>query len=360
MITLHPSEDRWHLDAGAGSYEWSYFDGLSDDAEWGFVAIWFRGIPMSPYYTAAIDRARVAGTPLPDPASFAAFNINLYHRGRRIFYALHERPGLDATGAGPDAALGADRVTSIPCADGGIDYLIELDTHLFVRRSALRGTIRIASPAQGPLFDGAPKASTTGGDFWVPASLDGRFQADLELVNTFGRSTPIRFSGRAYHDRNFGARPLHDLRGDWYWGRIHSGERVFVYFAVISPDARDRSGHWALIERGRQVDGSDGLLLSPASSVPHWTTLPRPVSIEGGDMAGGLRLEVRARHSLDAGPFYHRMISDLTVQSDRFGEMRGSGITELLRPSRLGVAGFRPFVKFRVRRDRPPPRSGRR
>lgn len=351
MTTLDPGEDRWHLLDAPGAYEWSYFDGMSADGEWGFVAIWFRGVPMSPYYTAAIDRFTAGRGAPPSPADYSAFNINLYHRGRRIFFALHEGGApLSASPVTTDAAHGDNRIITSTSAAGGRRYRLEIDTRLLLGRKRLHGTIDVEAPPPPAGSGGALTIDpTAAGDWWVPAAPDAAFAAELSL-GALGRERSIRFAGRAYHDRNFGGRPLHHISGDWHWGRIHSEGRVFVYFLVSSPDSADRFSCWRLFEEGRQEAGSDRLTMERALFRPHWTGLPRPTLLEAADEAG-TRLEVRPISTLDAGPFYHRNLSEVTVRRQGMETLTGRGITEFLRPSRLGVAGFRPFVKFRVRRD---------
>ncbi|MEP7217663.1 MAG: hypothetical protein ABI876_02040 [Bacteroidota bacterium] len=352
MIVLQPSEDHFHGLETPGSYEWSYFDGLSDDGEWGFVAIWFRGCPMSPYYTAAIDRHRSGGA-APDPADFAAFNFNLYHRGRRIFYTLQERPRqlFSASDHLPDVRLagnvvrgGENRKT------GGADYFLDFDTKLPFGRSRLVGDIVVTSRSLDSGASGVPYNPTSGGHFWVPAALGGDFTARLDLWR-FGRGVRrVRFSGSAYHDRNFGTEPLHHLRADWHWGRLHSEGKVFVYFAVLPDDGGAPFTRMLLLENGRaeRTIGDFALLEDPRRR--HWSSLSYPAGISAAAADGRFRMRVDRNSTLDSGPFYHRFLSNIRVESEDAGIVEGIGITEFLRPSRLGVAPFRPFVKFRVRR----------
>jgi hypothetical protein len=354
MYLLPGSEDRFHGLTGPGSYEWSYFDGLSEDGEWGFVAIWFRGCPMSPYYTAAIDRWLAdRSAPPPDPDDHAAFSLGLYHRGRRVYSVLHERPRdlFQADTAGPDVRLGGNAVRGGKGPDGGITYLFFLDTKLGLQTSRLSGDIEInalPSAADALATTNDPAAE---GHFWVPAALDGTFTARLDLWRLGRGVERIRFGGRAYHDRNFGTSPLHHLKADWHWGRVHSGARLFVYFAVV-PDSPDEPSFRRLIllENGRLVDAVDDFTLDAEWRGGGLSTLRLPGHLAGRAPGGDIAFDVRDGRALDSGPFYHRMLSRIDLARDGERWIEGSGITEFLRPPRLGVAPFRPFVKFRVRR----------
>lgn len=354
MFILPPTADNFHNVTAPGAYEWTYFDGLSEDGEWGFVAIWFRGIPMSPYYTAAIDRhlSNPAGSP-PNPEDYAAFNFNIYHRGRRIYYALHERPrelwsGSEST---PDVRLANNTVHAGSGPNGSRIYLLAIDTRLPWQRSRVMGDIRIESPRSTLDSLGSPYIPGSQGHFWVPAALDGLFNAQLDIWRRGAGVQKLRFTGRAYHDRNFGTRPLHQIEGAWEWGRVHSERDLFVYFMLPAQSAGDPPFGTLLYLR-------DGALVASESEVRqenrpgrlHWTGLRYPVSIGAEGASGRLGFRATPRRSLDSGPFYHRYLSDVDVRLDGKSVIHAPGIGEYLMPSRLGVGFFRPFVKFRVRR----------
>lgn len=359
MTILHDSEDYFHNLVSPGSYEWSYFDGLSEDAEWGFVAIWFRGCPMSPYYTAAIDHYfRNPSSAPPDPGEYVAFNFNLYHRGRRIYYALHEQPRSlwhdelhrsDIKLAGNTVRFGYPR-------QGGKTTLLGIDTRLSYQMSHIVGDIDIDWRQQDLDSLTSDYVRTETGHFWVPAALDGKFTAQLDLWRLGRRTRPLHFNGRAYHDRNFGTAPLHHLEAAWHWGRVHSDEHTFVYFAVL-PEREGRSERFQrmiLLSNGMLAGKADSFDLYDSPRSPHWSTLPYPRVVKG-ENGGAVPLDFIAQqaYTVDSGPFYHRLISEFTVRMSGLPMIDSApGITEFLRPARLGVAPFRPFVKFRVRRGR--------
>ena len=320
MFILSPSADNFHNVTAPGAYEWTYFDGLSEDGEWAFVAIWFRGIPMSPYYTAAIDRHLAnPSRPAPDPEDYSAFNFNIYHRGRCIYYALHERPrdlwsGSTST---PDVRLAGNTMHAGTGKDGSRIYLLAIDTARSWQRSRVVGDIRIESPR----FDLAGLGSTyepgSEGHFWVPAALDGRFNAQLDLWKRGRGVDKLRFTGRAYHDRNFGTRPLHHLEGQWQWGRVHSERDLFVYFMLPAQSAGDPPfGTLLYLRDGALVASESEVQQENAPGRAHWTGLPYPTLVAAEGSSGRLGFRAVPRRALDSGPFYHRFLSDVTVRLD--------------------------------------------
>jgi hypothetical protein len=77
-----------------------------------------------------------------------------------------------------------------------------------------------------------------------------------------------------------------------------------------------------------------------------WTLkYPSRILISNDD----IKVEVNESYKPESGPFYHRFVSDFKIYFKN-NLVSGKGITEFLKPKRLGIKSFRPFIKFRVRR----------
>ncbi len=107
--------------------------------------------------------------------------------------------------------------------------------------------------ALGSLHFRGPLRQGGGGDrdpvhSWEPVSLGGA-TAELSLVCDAGR---FDVRGRAYHDRNFGTRPL-GAQGiqSWRWGRVSLPEGDLV-FSWVEPSSETRFRKVRLFE----VDGT--------------------------------------------------------------------------------------------------------
>ena len=359
MIVLPPSEDRFHHLKESGSYEWTYFDGLSEDGEHGFTAIWFRGIPMSPYYTATIDRNLGAA----QPERYCAFAFGLYHRGTRIASGLEE--GLEEHFFGdqssPDVRFAENSLHSAEHSDGTTGYRAKIDIRRPLLAGRILGEIEFRFPKHDPIPGAQPYKPEAGRHFWVPAAPNGSFSAALDLVRTGTSARKYRFKGRAYHDRNFGSEPLHHLNLHWNWGRVHFDSKAFVFFDIHARQNQQNAdfAHFKqllVFENGKVIDSVNTVDVETHEMRNHWSTLPYPSAFYSGKSDTGPTFRAETVHLLDSGPFYHRMASRFNVQAVQGGEGQysgtGLGITEYLRPSRLGVSVFRPFVKFRVRRLR--------
>lgn len=354
MILLDRSHDGFHGVDTPGGYEWTYVDGMSDDGLDGFTAIWFRGLPMSPYYTSMIDGDRARAL----PSRYCGFAFNLYERGRTVAATFDEGDAsrFDASAYGPDVRFGSNRLRVVSDADGlqRMEITIDGRTPFLGHRISgeIVGTWRTIEPEGMPIGSFDP----TAGDYWVPVAADGSYSSEISLRRFGGKSRAIRSRGRLYHDRNLGFSPLHENDVRWQWGRVHLEKSTAIFFAVEPTSTSTDSASslttapfhsLMLVEEGRVVRA-----LSTASTVmtsrPHWTGLPAPRSLIVE--AEGARLTSRTIGLLHSGPFYHRMRSHVTLEWE--GEhVEGIGVSEYLRPSRLGVGFFRPFVACRVRRE---------
>ena len=351
MKILDSSHDHFHMIDDHGGYEWTYYDGFSEDGRFGFTAILFRGVPMSPNYAAAIDRGE------GKPGNFAAAAFGLYVDGRNIASWLVDgrESGQFAGGDTGTLELGGVRLEK----HGGGAWRIVIDGRSPLMRRHVSGEIHLRFPERSPdiepdLSEPDPADAT---HYWVPVAPTGTFEASLALTPLFGRTRQIEFSGSAYHDRNLGFGPLQTHDVDWYWGRLHSQNETLIFYHIAARDesrpARAESLEFAsalLIDRTCEtVERIDDLQLRSVDS-PHWASLPYPQRVSCRSASNEtISIEVTTSDLLESGPFYHRATAEITCRwGDR--EAAGIGALEYLRPSRLGVRVFRPFVRFRARR----------
>lgn len=358
LLLLDPSEDRFHNLSERGSYEWTYFDGLSEDGELGFSAIWFRGIPMSPWYSAAIDRDPQNAL----PEQHCAFAFGLYNRKGRIASALEEGPESFFSGDtnSPDVRFRENSLYASPGKGGETGYHIRLNIRRPLLQSRIQGEITLQFPSHDLSGTAVPYDPAAGKHFWVPAAPNGSFNAAIDITGIGRTASRYRFQGRAYHDRNFGVEPLHHLNVHWHWGRLHFGSKAFVFFEVSSAgegsneqskksEEKNSFRRLLLFDGGKLIESSEDGDFASTAWRNHWATLPYPQAVRGSALQSDLRFSARTVSLLDSGPFYHRTAADVEVLH-RGEKETGIGMTEYLRPARLGFRIFRPFVKFRVRR----------
>jgi hypothetical protein len=334
-----------------GGFAWWYADLVAPGGD-GAVLIWSYGLPFLPGYA---DAARRGAPQLP--AQRPSLNLAVYRRGAPAFYLLQEYPAE----APPERPLTDEqrigRSAFWRSVDGGRCTLgAALDCDLPGTRARLTGTLHVAATARLPDAPSDPAAP----HLWTPLTGPATGTLRLELD---GRPL-VEVAGRAYHDRNTGRVPLHDLGIDrWMWGRVPLADRELVYY-LTWPAGGGRPVHF-----GVEI-GADGRMTRTELEVElgrerrAFGGLSRPERIVLS-ASGRPWMEVVHTCVVDAGPFYLRMLSEARTAKGETAE----GWSELCRPHRVDLASHRPFVRMRVHRVDGPnsiwlplftgPRSGR-
>lgn len=327
-----------------GGFAWWYVDLLTPDGD-GLVLIWSYGLPFLPGYA---SRARLGRPELP--TARPSVNVVVYRRGRPSFYLLQEYADPDGAGALPGASPGS---TILPPVlrigdsefrswreDGRQRVEATLDCAVPGSSQRLTGTVRVDGVARRPDGD-AEEADAP--HVWTPLTGPATGTATLD----WGDQSVARLRGRAYHDRNGGAVPLHDLGiRHWIWGRFPLRDRELICYLLWPEHARgsprvlgltiDAAGRTEAVgdlraELGPERRGFAGL---------RW---PERFRLLRGD---ALWAEVRHAVVVDQGPFYLRFQSEARTGD---GE-RALGWGELCRPDAVDRARHRPLVRMRVHR----------
>lgn len=334
MIAIGSTKDAVPPDllSAPGGFAWWYADLVAPGGD-GAVLIWSYGLPFLPGYADAARR----GAP-QFPWQRPSVNVAVYRRGAPVFYLLQEYPSEAPPGRALADNQRVGRSTFWRTADGRRCTLgAALDCDLPGTRARLTGTLQVEGTARlpdSPTVSAAPH-------LWTPLTGPATGTLRLELDGH-----PIaRVEGRAYHDRNAGRVPLHDLGIDrWMWGRVPLADRELVYYLTWPKEGG------LPIHFGVEI-GADGRMTRTELEVHlgrerrTFGGLSRPerLVLRAADRPW---LEVVHTRVADAGPFYLRMLSEARTPS---GES-AKGWSELCRPDRVDLAPHRPFVRMRVHR----------
>jgi carotenoid 1,2-hydratase len=327
----------WAVPAGVlrspGGFAWWYVD-LVTPAGDGAVLIWSYGLPFLPGYAGS---ARAGSAPMP--VERPSVNLAVYRAGKPAFYLLQEHPPspVDERRLTAVQEIGGCRFAR--SLDGGVCTVSAvLDCALPGTDERLTGTVRVDGAARRPENlppdEGAPH-------LWTP--LTGPARGSVELA--VGGKPLVRMAGRAYHDRNHGRVPLHALGiARWMWGRVPLAGRERIYYLLWPENPRA-----APVTVGLDV-GEDGATEEVALAVElgderrEFGGLMRPERIVLKTEDGGPWLAVEHARTVDAGPFYLRLLSRGTAED---GE-QALGWGELCVPARVDLPAHRPFVRMRV------------
>ena len=339
-LVLDPAQDSAHgewLRRTPGGYEWWYFDAVSEDGAWALACIWFLGNPFSPFYRLAARRE--AADPFVHNALF--FALSQHGRLHAYHFTRFPRAEIQADETRPATLRFGPNDLS---ADNGHYSLRLADENANGRRLAADLTFAspILSAAGGTDWDAGERDH-----FWLPAAPACRVTGRIVLQEAHnpGAET-LFFSGRGYHDHNWGRLPFAaDIR-DWYWARASlSDTRAVIAYHVDYHRPRPPARHLLLFDGGdlvRHDPQAQVALHRPRLNV-FGTRYAAHLDVRSGDLAASFSLGRR----LDSAPFYIRALcrADLTLGGAR---ETGTGMAEYFRPRPLSSALVASATKARI------------
>jgi carotenoid 1,2-hydratase len=264
-------------------YRWWYIDALSDDHRYGLAIIGFVGSVFSPYYFSA----RKSGP--ADPEHYCSLNIGLYGAtGHK--WCMTERSKRHLVRDATHFAIGP---SSMAWRQDTLVIMIDEITVPFPSR--VKGEIRLT-----------PKIISTEEHFldplqkhvWRPVAPVCEIEVHLEEPR-------VSWRGHAYHDMNWGARPLEDDFSSWVWSRTALSDHAHIVYDRILRDGTPSSFAMTIGKDGRseRID------------------LPKPVEL--GTAFWRMRRPAHADHpvekimTLEDAPFYTRSLFYTEIEGQR-------------------------------------------
>lgn len=303
VSSLSPPADRLTV---PGGHTWWYAD-LVDDEGRAFVLIVSFGLPFLPGYVQAARDGR------PEkPADRPAVVVAAVEHGRPWFWSVTELTPADISWTHNDirTSLGPIHWTSQSSFEFDADLRGTLGGCEWTAELQIRGRSR-------PRGDGEPEHAP---HEW---NVLGLGEGSVVLTSA-GRT--LRFSGRAYVDRNSSDAPLSEADSPWCWGRLALPGRDLVWYAA------DRDGRTLLVDERTAVGPRPVIATWRVGRWGQW--VPAAVELPGG----GVSL-----HPFDDSPFYTRFLAEGTVAGER-----AYGVAEWCVPSRIDAGWMRPLVRMAV------------
>lgn len=352
-ITTQLDQELWHNMQEPGAYEWWYFDAEDRKSGFSLVVIWFSGFPFSPSYTSHYDKwKQQKSSPPPHPSAYSGFSFQLYENGREIVNFIKE--GRRELFESSHSQLGVRFEKNLFTHDALRDeYALEIDFDFPARHKAVKATL-LFKVQRRILFE--KKDTNNNGKVplhqWllsVPkAAVDGTITITEQKSGAI-RTIPLKADG--YHDHNLGAVPMQEYVSRWYWGRAFSREFDLVYYVVFFKNndyqplsllvLHDNMSETVTIHdtlRFHESTFKKGLF-SPLHS--------RDLDLRYDDTV----LRIHHERVLDAGPFYLRFASTISLQREGRNVEGIRGISEFLNPVRLQSRFMRFFTRSRIWRD---------
>ena len=336
-------DDVWHPRKDAKSYEWWYFDALSDDGTDAVVIVFLDNFVYSPRYNAAASQSR--------SARFPAVSFTYFSGGRAVYRTVQEFNEADFSSSSvlPKCRIGESSFT-FDSAEYGSGYLVTIS-------GALPGGRRLVANLEWLSIESdlSPQSLPPGetGHFWnmvAPRSdVTGR-------ITVFDRRSKIvderHFRGTGYHDHNLDNRWLQKTVREWHWGRGHFADATAVFYRYCEVGDLSPSTKLYVIKNGdltdRIVDYDEQNYARNKFGIRYPTRL-RLISEDN------VRLRVKPFKIIDASFYYLRFLSEITLTLRDGVPRKTTGITEFLAPKTLKYRWLNWLSDIRTGKNGKPP-----
>ena len=213
----------------AGGYRWWYVDGFSDCGQFGITVIAFIGSVFSPYYF----RSRSRGDALAE--EHVSLNAILYGPSKSR-WCMTERASAALTQSSTSLTIGP---SAVRLTDDGLN--IEIDERATPFGQRVRGVVQIQF---AQCSDTCFELDDAGEHWWWPIAPLAQVQVAMERPE-------LAWSGSAYIDSNYGARPIETGFSSWNWCRGHaSGQGCQIHYDAQLANGRNKQLSLSVDEAG--------------------------------------------------------------------------------------------------------------
>jgi carotenoid 1,2-hydratase len=303
--------DAAHAVKAPGGYEWWYFDAEDAATDTQIVAILLEGFVFHPGYLRAYKKyvRNPTRTPPPLPGHWPCVYLCVYRGGKILHQFMTQyAPGtFHASGETVDVTVGENRLTSsngaLNLSLAGTPWKLTWQGPKTLVGQTLSATLtftpRYPHPPAERVF--LSRAMTDAEHHWVIANPACDVTGRIVLAKPEGEET-INFTGRGYHDHNYGTGPLGPGLRRWIWGRALLDDRVLTFHY-----AKPRNPGMADEVHLMQAD-AEAFFEVPVQNVSADWSGNTPLGLtHPKHLAMGKHLILSAPRVIDLAPFYMRL-----------------------------------------------------
>jgi carotenoid 1,2-hydratase len=317
-----------------GSYEWWYFDGISEGGQ-SFVIIFYEGNPFSKRYIRSLNNKNGQFA-----SQFPAISISVYKNSKPIFYCFEETIPSESSFSPnqPQGNVGDNFFKGTKSGDK-LEYEISLNQRL-PGGDNISGKLSFQSKPFNHKFKQSGRSAESMNHSWNLVQPKCAIEGELSISGY--RSAGIKISGTGYHDHNFGSEPMKDTFDEWYWGRYHFTDSTLIYYIMREKGVWEKKA-WLIDDNGAVYPANTIELKETGLSFFGLKTA-RVIEFKGD----GFRAMLQKQAMIDSGPFYQRFSGRLILQK---GDQikHSNGISEYIYPSRIYNKLFWPLVDMRIK-----------
>ena len=329
------ANDIWHPKKKRESYEWWYFDALSDDGNEAIAITFLDNYIFSPRYNAHVLEGSQTGLHTTNgnakTSKFPALVFVYYRDGKAVYRAISEYPASEFSSSvdNPECTIGKNsfRFESAPYGDG---YSITIDTKLG-KNQRIRANFEWLSIESN--FETSEESSSGSGHWWNLVAPRADVTGRITLTNKSGKTLEeINFGGTGYHDHNHDDRWLPDTLKSWQRGRVHFPDLTAVFFRY-NESGSDRTLTKLLLIRDGKLKVSDAVSdAQKFSRNVFGLKYPSKFQITDTD---NVSLKIKQKVIAESTFFYLRFFAEMTLSLEDGKPRKGISITEHLAPRGL-------------------------
>ena len=316
--------DVWHPQKDDKSYEWWYFDALSDDGREAIIIVFLDNFIYSPRYNR--ESLTITGN-----ARCPAVSFTYFRDGKVVYKATTEYHSSDFHGneTVPECRIG-DSGFKMESADYGSGYFVTVEAQLGGGRKLKAQLEWLSVEADLSKAAFCVDSSRHCWNMVAPRSdVSGRITVSGRRANELDS---IHFRGTGYHDHNMDNRWLAKTVKDWHWGRAHFADCTAVFYRFRETGQPDANTRLILVTDGelqlRDVAFEEQSYVRDKLGIRY----PSQLHLVAED---NVRLNVKPIGVIDSSFYFLRFLSEVTLSMPGKSVHATTGITEFIAPKTL-------------------------
>jgi carotenoid 1,2-hydratase len=347
-------EDVWHPNPSVKSYEWWYFDALSDNGRDGVVIIFLDNFVFSPRYNSLAGQRTIDNKDSSfnfDSSSLRqkipAIAFVYYRDGKPLYRAYNEYP--------PDKFWASEEIPT--CVIGNNSFKFESapygSGYTLSINAVLRKNLNLEAHFEWVSIesDFTPERKANPGDthIWnlvVPRSdVTGRITVSTDKGLN---KDVVHFRGTGYHDHNLDNRWLPETVQDWQWGRAHFADATAVFYRYKEHGENEPITKLYVVRHGELRERDANYEEQTHARDKFGIKYPTRLRLVSED---NMRLRVKQIETIDSSFFYLRFLSEMTLTLRDGKPRKAIGFTEHLAPKSLKYRWLDFLVNMRIGRN---------
>lgn len=317
-------EDVWHPQKDPRSYEWWYFDALSDDASEAVVVIFLDNFIYSPRY----NKKNQSGG---DRERFPAVMFTYFCDGKVVCRVVNEfrKEDFHSSEVHPECTIGTSGFR-MESADYGSGYVISVNEALPAGKRLI-ADLEWLSVESDLLPDAFCYEESR--HCWNMVSPRSDVSGKIRILDKKGRETSSRhFRGTGYHDHNLDNRWLARTVDSWHWGRVHCPDRTIVFYRLCETGAEEPDAKLVNIKDGQMFIEESTFEAKEFVRDKLGVRYPSRLEISSPD---GTLVTINTMATIDSSFYFLRFLSEISLTDSSGTLHEAMGISEFISPKAL-------------------------